>query len=511
MVASDTEQLLEPAQDLPKLRAQALAATQTGRWAEAIAAWEPYTAAAPEDGEAWGLLILSYRESGRLAEADSLGTTMADRFPREWRLLTEWALVPFVTRDWPAAAARWARVRDTFPGDVEALMRSAAVAEELGDQAGAAGFLEAARHASGDSWWTVEASARYFERHGALQTALALWRLAAAQDSAATAPVENLARCLNSCELFDEAEAIVAARLERAEPTEALLYEHARAASGRNDWSVAVPRWQAVVAAYPANGQAEGQLGIALWHNQVEAGMHAAQAPAPAAGQQAALLAEIDELDGKTLSMCFESLGDNCEFGLFQRHQGAEPIGLYRWGAVGVSFLIEALHARFEGMGDPEHVELEGHPGDEYTLRDRRHWLEGHTFVPYNEEQFPRIFKRQAAAVSFLRERLLQDLEEPWKIFVYKPRMGTFQDHEFGQLRAAIDTVGDAALLCVRVPEDPARIGTLERMGRGLYVGNISRVSPTANKDEIDMPGWLLLCRLALRAAREDGYQVGRA
>ena len=35
----------------------------------------------------------------------------------------------------------------------------------------------------------------------------------------------------------------------------------------------------------------------------------------------------------------FESLGDNCEFGLVQRHFGAEPISLLRFA--GFEILIE--------------------------------------------------------------------------------------------------------------------------------------------------------------------------
>ena len=505
------EQRTEPADDAARLRAEALASTEAGRWAEATDRWERYTARDADDAEAWGLLILGYRETGRLDEADRVAAPLLDRFADPWRILTEWALVPFATRDWPEAARRWTRVRDRYPDNVEALARSASVAEELGDHIGAAGFLEAARHASGDSWWTLVTTAQFFERRGAWHGAVPLWRRAAARPDAGTEPVENLARCLNGAGKFEIAEATIATYLAQAAPTEALLCEHARAAAGRGDWSVAASRWQAVVEAFPGNTGAASHLGDALWHTQVAAGMDASAAPARPAADVTADVTAADALDPKALSMCFESLGDNCEFGIFQRHHGAEPIGLYRWGAVGVSFLIEALYARFEGMGEPENTELTGHPGDEYTLRDRRHWLEGHTFVPYNEEQFPRIYKRQAAAMGFLSERLLQDLEEPWKIFVYKPRLGVIEDHERYALRLALDTIGDAPLMCVRVPQDAARIGTVERISRGLYVGNIHHVSPEARKDEIDYPGWLALCRLALEAAREDGYRIGRS
>ena len=504
------EQLSEPEQDAARLRADAFARTEAGRWAEAIASWEPYTALAPGDAEAWGLLILCYREAGRLDDADRAAAPLLDRFPDPWRIVTEWALIPFATRDWPEAARRWTTVRDRYPDNVDALARSATVAEELGDHIGAAGFLEAARHASGDSWWTLVTSAQFYERRGAWHGAVPLWRRAAARDDAGTQPVENLARCLNGAGKFEIAEATVAAYLERGAPTEALLCEYARAAGGRGDWHRAAARWQAVVDAFPGHADAASHLGDALWHTQVADGMNAAGQPPAEPTRTAGDATPADELDPKTLSMCFESLGDNCEFGIFQRHHGAEPIGLYRWGAVGVSFLIEALYARFEGMGEPENTELTGHPGDEYTLRDRRHWLEGHTFVPYNEAQFPKIYQRQAAAVGFLRERLLQDLEEPWKIFVYKPRLGVIEDHERYALRLAVDSVGDAPLMCVRVPDDPARVGTVERISRGLYVGNIGRVSPEARRDEIDFPGWLVLCRQALEAARADGYRIGR-
>ncbi len=509
MMADDTEHLLEL--DADRLRMDGLARTEAGRWAEAIAAWEPYSRLAPDDSEAWGLLTLCYREAGRLDDADRTGSALVDRFSDNWRIVTEWALVPFATRDWPEAARRWAFVRDHFPDNVDALARSASVAEELGDHIGAAGFLEAARHASGDSWWTLVTSARFFERRGAWHGAVPLWRRAAARADAGTEPVENLARCLNGAGKFEIAESTIATYLSRAEPTEALLCEYARAAGGRGEWTLAAARWQAAVDAFPGNADAASHLGDALWHKQVSEGMEAAaSAPAertPAAGG----VTPAEDLDPKALSMCFESLGDNCEFGIFQRHHGAEPIGLYRWGAVSASLLIQALEARFEGTGEPENTELSGVPGDEYVLKDRRHWLESHTFVRYNAEQFTKIYDRQTAAMRFLRERLLQDIEEPWKVFVHKPRMGFIEEHEMFALQRALATIGDAPLMCVRVAENSGEIGTVQRLARGLYRGNISRVSPTATKEEIDYAGWLDLCVEAARLAREDGYQVGRS
>ena len=54
------------------------------------------------------------------------------------------------------------------------------------------------------------------------------------------------------------------------------------------------------------------------------------------------------------LFLQFESMGHNCEFGLVQRHFGAEPLGLLRWNAISVEDVILGIEQQFEGVGNPE-------------------------------------------------------------------------------------------------------------------------------------------------------------
>ena len=59
----------------------------------------------------------------------------------------------------------------------------------------------------------------------------------------------------------------------------------------------------------------------------------------------------------RKLILNFESLGGTklgCEFGLFQREYGAEPLGLLRWTDITPEALARALSDKFEGVGDPE-------------------------------------------------------------------------------------------------------------------------------------------------------------
>src|SRR5260221_3025006 len=59
------------------------------------------------------------------------------------------------------------------------------------------------------------------------------------------------------------------------------------------------------------------------------------------------------------LMMQFESLGENCEFGLVQRRCGAEPLGLLRFASAPLPVLLAGLRARFEGLGDPGEIDIQ--------------------------------------------------------------------------------------------------------------------------------------------------------
>ena len=492
-----------------ELRTDGLKSIDERSWPEAVARWSLCLAIDPDDGEAWGLTILCCREAGWFEEAECIGQLAVRRFPTHWRVLTEWSLLSFAKADWVEASKRWSKMRDVYPDDVHALLRSAGVAEELGQFDDAANFLRLARSSAKESGWSMVDSARFFERRGDLKSACDMWRRVMVENNDVDS-LTNLCRCLNLRECFSEVEELIRNSPKFADHPESLMVEHARAAAGQADWKGASQRWQHVVDHFPMNGTARDGLGEALWHGQVSEGIerqeHSAVAPTETSTERSR---RTEALSTKSLMMCFESLGDNCEFGLVQRHFGAEPIGLYRWAGVSTQSLIDAIHARFEGMGEPENTELQGRIGEEYVVRDRRNWLISHTFVPYDEARYPKILERQTAVLRFLSDRLLQDLTESWKVFVFKPRDGVMRDEEMFALKAAMQAVGDSALLCVRVLGEASETGSVQRLARGLYRGDISKVSVTARAAEIDYNGWLDLCSKAAELATQDEFKVG--
>jgi hypothetical protein len=80
-----------------------------------------------------------------------------------------------------------------------------------------------------------------------------------------------------------------------------------------------------------------------------------------------------DAISDRDLVLNFESIGDNCEFGLVQRMAGAEPLGLLRFSSTPLPLLVRALRARFDGLADPANVLVWGNcsPG----VIARRHGL----------------------------------------------------------------------------------------------------------------------------------------
>ena len=101
------------------------------------------------------------------------------------------------------------------------------------------------------------------------------------------------------------------------------------------------------------NGAADTrELAIALERALLFA---ADSAPAPLLSQPSATAGPQQDdraADHRTaLMLDFESLGENCEFGLVQRRCGIEPLGLLRFSSTPLPPLLHALRERFAGMG----------------------------------------------------------------------------------------------------------------------------------------------------------------
>nr|WP_321985953.1 hypothetical protein [uncultured Lichenicoccus sp.] len=201
----------------------------------------------------------------------------------------------------------------------------------------------------------------------------------------------------------------------------------------------------------------------------------------------------------RRLMLSFESLGENCEFGLVQRHFRAEPLGLLRWSAISVGSLTLALDEEFEGVGTAQHTRL--HAGDtEYSSTHDRYGMGSHTFIPINAKNEPVIFDRLVTRLAYLRRNLIEDLRSDDRIFVYSCEEG-ITAADLRELHRAVKRYGSRKLLVVLKSDASHAPGSVHDLGDGLMMGYNDRLgperTPAGHAWKVSYQNWLAICRAA--------------
>jgi hypothetical protein len=204
------------------------------------------------------------------------------------------------------------------------------------------------------------------------------------------------------------------------------------------------------------------------------------------------------------LMMQFESLGENCEFGLAQRRCGAEPLGLLRFASAPIEKLLAALEDRFEGMGEADQVEVRASEDQsEYLVVHRRFGFLYHPWVLVGDAEPEYIRRRETTRLPFLRRKLLEDLEEGRKIFVYHG-MRRLSESEALRLLTAIRGYGPGTLLWVELHDATHRPGSVEAIRPGLFKAYIDRFAPSENAHDLSLDCWIEICRNAYRVIHDE-------
>jgi hypothetical protein len=203
------------------------------------------------------------------------------------------------------------------------------------------------------------------------------------------------------------------------------------------------------------------------------------------------------------IALQFESLGENCEFGLFQRRCDAEPLGLLRFSSTFMRNLIRGIDNGFEGLGEIEDIDprLEGAPRKEYMIHEKKFGLVYHTFVYEGQRSVWLMREQESARLKFLRRKFMEELESTDKIFIYKFGSG-MSEEEILPLHMALNRHGDATLLWVVPAERDRPAGTVEVVMPGLLKGYIDRFAPDDNAHDLSFDGWLRVCANACVLAR---------
>jgi hypothetical protein len=218
-----------------------------------------------------------------------------------------------------------------------------------------------------------------------------------------------------------------------------------------------------------------------------------------------------DSHDAQEVVSQFESLGGSThgsEFGVFQRHFGADPLGLLSWADIEHHRLTQALMNRFAGVGEPDHTEIfQGSNDDrnEWWSRVKRYSMAMPGFLAVDEVQFDQAKDLILKRLTNLRDKLLSDLAAAEKIFVYKSTSRNLTHHELAALYSAVRTYGDNTLLYLRHADQDHPHESVTRLAPSLLVGALAHFSNSPTNEPLEPPNEsvLAICRTALRLWRD--------
>ncbi|HTZ37870.1 MAG TPA: tetratricopeptide repeat protein [Stellaceae bacterium] len=487
-----------------QISGEAWAATARQDTTGALKLWQQLRQHFPElpDGYVWAVQLLW--QNGRLDEAEALADDAFARFPEHPDVLVQLAWIAMTRQLWDDALSWWARARKRAPDRLDGYLWAARALWQSGRLDDAEAMAQkAARRFPGDAAALAETAWIAVKRQD-WPEALRRWRLANAADPARHDAQVGLIQALRTVGEAEEAERQASAALAREPEDLDFLVEHVWAAVGRGDWVAAGTRLEAARGRLQAAGRFDSTLG---WVDYRVRSHVATESPGETPAAPAVRGAREDgngTLSTHDLMLAFESIGERCDFGAVQRHYGVEPLGLLRFAFSRFDALIAALGDRFAAVGSVEDTGFELWQ-NESILVMRKYGLVFHTFVYQSElptaEKQEAFRQQQRRRLVFLRNKLLADLDDPQKTYIYATDERA-SDSDVAELFAALRAYGPNSLLYVRPATAKRPAGTVERLEDGLFAGYYPGLADFLGGEQPPFALWHQLCQETYRLAR---------
>jgi len=419
-------------------------------------------------------LAAALRHNQQAGEAETVISAAAALWPEQLEVLIEHARVAEARKDWLESARRWEAIRTRDPENWPAYVEGAMDLLHAGRDEEAGALLTHAVERFPNETTPAIRLARWHDSRGEWDKSVPLWL--SLQRNAPTLLESHLgaAAALRMAGRLDEAQQALDDARRRSPNERNVIREQVQLAYARENWTEAAAACAEGTRLFPEDG----------WFPRFGFEINVRLVDAAAAGDMIAAAAAADasaELSDRDRVMKFESLGGTghgCEFGIYQRSHGAEPLGLLRWNDLNQDQLIEALESEFEGVGTPDQTVIfipETRLRPQYWSRDKRFYMVSSTHVFVDEVTEEKLFPQLCRRLQFLRSKIIADLRAGEKIFVYKNMFRNLTEAELERLYRAMRHYGDNTLLYLCYVDAEHPDGTVEWRRRGLMLGYVAR------------------------------------
>ncbi len=514
---------------------QAFAAHHAGRYDEAATLWDAVRARWPDTPIAWCGSAANRRELGRLHEARAIIADARRRFPADLVTITEAIRIHDAFGDAEAAlqlsaamvrldpsCATWrlghfdrllaadrtedaAAALEASPRDGGWQLRAALLALRRGDRPRVRALLDAMGAGRADA--IAEAAAGLQLRHPAESLVLFDYCLEVEPDRASH--LRGVVGGHLGLGAHDDAATVLDRALERHPDDPGLLKARAKLAIATERFADALADLHRLLAATPSDRElAELAAHARLAAATAQAERDEAAPPQPSAAPMVRQeIGHVANDAARELLLGYESLGQDCEFGLLQRRYGAEPLGLFRWNFCETARLADALSDGLDGVGAAAQSVLRLWDHQEYYLEDLRYGFTVHAWQNKGTIAADVLFPKMCTRVALLRRKLLEDLASGRKILVHKTFATGIDDVR--ALARSLRAHGPNILLWVRSmeheasPEAPGR-GTVTEIEPGLLTAHLSSFGNRVGAPwQIRYDEWLAICAAAAALVRD--------
>jgi hypothetical protein len=172
--------------------------------------------------------------------------------------------------------------------------------------------------------------------------------------------------------------------------------------------------------------------------------------------------------------------------------------------------LIEGLNASFAGLGDDGTVTqfLGGTPGTrEYMIRESVYRIQYHSGVKETEAEPDAVLAREIVRLLFLKRKLLDDLRDGTKIWVWRAYNITDRAR-VEPLMDALRAHGPNRLLWVVAADAEHPSGTVERLGPDFYKGYVRRLATYEAAWDFDAGPWYDVCEQVYDMCQETAAKA---